>query len=245
MGNLQGKIALVTGAARGIGRAIVQRMLEDGVSGVALIDYNGEMVKATAAELDGEKCLAIACDVSKPEQVHEAVAQALAHFGAIDILVNNAGITKDRILHKMELEAWEAVIDVNLSGPYYFCRELIGHMRERGYGRIVNISSTSAFGNAGQANYAASKAGLIGLTRTIAKEGAAKNVTANCVAPGAIDTEMFDAVPEDAKKLFVSNIPMKRMGRPSEVASAVSFLASDDASFITGECLVISGGMLK
>jgi len=245
MGSLQGKIALVTGAARGIGRAIVKRMLSDGVWGVALVDSNEAMVKETAAGLGPDKCLAIACDVSKPEQVQTAVAQALNRFGAIDILVNNAGITRDKILHKMDLEAWQAVLDVNLSGPYYFCRELMPHMRERGYGRIVNISSTSAFGNPGQANYAASKAGLIGLTKTVAKEGAAKNVTANCVAPGAIDTEMFDAVPEDAKKAFIANIPMKRMGRPEEVAAAVSFLASDDAGFITGECLVVSGGMLK
>ncbi len=245
MGSLQGKIALVTGAARGIGRAIVKRMLSDGVTGVALIDSNGAMVNETAAELGPDKCLAIACDVSKPEQVQAAVAQALTRFGVIDILVNNAGITRDKILHKMDLEAWQAVLDVNLSGPYYFCRELMPHMRERGYGRIVNISSTSAFGNPGQANYAASKAGLIGLTKTVAKEGAAKNVTANCVAPGAIDTEMFDAVPEDAKKAFVANIPMKRMGKPEEVAAAVSFLSSDDAGFITGECLVVSGGMLK
>jgi len=244
----ENKVAVVTGGASGIGLALAETMLSYGAGQVVIADFNDENLKRETGRLDRAypgKVLGLHCDVTKEGDVQGMITRAAEFGGRIDILINNAGITRDKILHKMDLEAWQAVLDVNLSGPYYFCRELMPHMRERGYGRIVNISSTSAFGNPGQANYAASKAGLIGLTKTVAKEGAAKNVTANCVAPGAIDTEMFDAVPEDAKKAFIANIPMKRMGRPEEVAAAVSFLASDDAGFITGECLVVSGGMLK
>lgn len=245
MKKFQNKVALVTGAAKGIGRAIAKRLLDDGVSAVVLVDYDKEQLEKTANELDEKRCLAIPCDVSDPVQVNGTVAKALKHFGKVDILVNNAGITRDRILHKMENDSWNKVLEVNLNGPYYFCRLLMPQMREQNYGRIVNVSSISAFGNPGQANYAASKAGLIGLTKTIAKEGGAKNITANCVAPGAIDTHMFQAVPQEAKEAFIASIAMKRMGKPEEVASVVAFLASDDASFVTGECILVAGGMPK
>jgi len=243
MGNLAGRYAIVTGAGKGIGAAIAKRILADHVSGIALLDYDGKLVEKTAAELDpsAERVLAITCDVSKADQVDEAVQAALKRFGAIDILVNNAGITRDKMFHKMDRADWEAVLSINLGGPYNLCHVVVPHMRERKYGRIVNISSTSAFGNAGQANYAASKAALIGFTKTLAREGGPKNITANCIAPGFINTDMFQAIPKEIIAEYLKTIPLGRLGEPSEIASAVSFLASDDASFVSGQVLIVSG----
>jgi len=243
MGNLAGRYAIVTGAGKGIGAAIAKRILADHVSGIALLDYDGKLVEKTAAELDpsAERVLAITCDVSKADQVDEAVRAALKRFGAIDILVNNAGITRDKMFHKMDRADWEAVLSINLGGPYNLCHVVVPHMRERKYGRIVNISSTSAFGNAGQANYAASKAALIGFTKTLAREGGPKNITANCIAPGFINTDMFQAIPKEIIAEYLKTIPLGRLGEPSEIASAVSFLASDDASFVSGQVLIVSG----
>ena len=243
MSDFTGKYAVVTGAGKGIGAAIVKRMLEDKALGVALLDYDLELVKKTALELDpsGERTLAVKCDVSKEEQVNEAIKTVLDRFGAIDILVNNAGITRDKIFHKMEDSAWESVINVNLNGTYYMCHAVIPQMRERKYGRIVNVSSTSAFGNAGQANYAASKSAIIGLTKTLAREGGPKNITVNCVAPGYINTDMLQAVPKDIIAEYLKGIPLGRLGEASEIASVVAFLASDDASFVSGQCLIASG----
>lgn len=245
MGNLSGKFAIVTGAGRGIGKAIAERFLQDGVAGVAMIDYQEDLVVQAANELDGTRCLPIVCDVSNPDQVKMSVEKVLEKFGTIDILVNNAGVIRDKMLHKMDTQTWDAVIAINLNGPFYFCKEVVAHMRERNYGKIVNISSTSAYGNVGQANYAASKAGIIGMTKSIAKECASKGITANCIAPGGIDTDMFNSIPEETLNKFIDNIPMKRMGSSGEVASVVSFFASDDSSFVTGECITVSGGMLK
>ena len=243
MSNLTGKYAVVTGAGKGIGAAIAKRMLDDGVAGVALLDYDGVLVAATAAKLDetGKRVVAVACDVSDADQVHAAVEKVLESFGRIDILVNNAGITRDAMFHKMERSAWDAVLSVNLTGPYNLCREIFPLMRAQEYGRIVNISSTSAFGNVGQANYAATKAGLLGFTKTLAREGAPKNVVANAVAPGYINTDMFQAVPDKIIEEYLKNIPMKRLGEPEEIASVVSFLSSDDTSFMSGQCLIVSG----
>lgn len=243
MSDFTGKYAIVTGAGKGIGASIAKKMLDDNIAGVALLDYDLEMVKKTAEELDptGERVLAFKCDVSKEDQVGEAVKAVLEKFGMIDVLVNNAGITRDKIFHKMEKETWESVLNVNLNGTYYLCHAVVPYMRQRGYGRIVNISSTSAFGNAGQANYAASKAAIIGLTKTLAREGGPKNITVNCVAPGFINTDMFQAVPKDIITEYIKGIPMGRLGEASEVASVVAFLASDDASFVSGQCLIVSG----
>jgi 3-oxoacyl-[acyl-carrier protein] reductase len=243
MSDLTGKYAIVTGAGKGIGAAIAKRMLQDNVAGVALLDYDQKSVERTAAELDpaGKRVLALFCDVSKEDQVNAAVKAIFERFGSIDILVNNAGITRDKIFHKMATADWEAVININLNGPYYLCRAVVPIMRERKYGRIVNISSTSAFGNAGQANYAASKAALIGFTKTLAREGGPKNITANCIAPGFINTDMFLAVPKEIIAEYLKGIPLGRLGEPSEIASVVSFLASDDASFVSGQCLIASG----
>lgn len=244
MSNLTGRYAVITGAGKGIGAAIAARFLQDGAAGVALLDYDAELVRATAARLDpeGGRTQAIDCDVSDPDQVRAAVLQVKKAFGRIDILINNAGITRDSMFHKMSQDAWDAVLNINLNGTCYLCREIVPLMREQQYGRIVNISSTSAFGNAGQANYAASKAAVIGFTKTLAREGGPKNITANCIAPGYIDTDMFQAVPETIIAEYMKGIPLKRLGQPEEVASVASFLASDDASFLSGQCLVVSGG---
>lgn len=243
MSDLAGKYAVVTGAGKGIGAAIVKRMLLDNIAGIALLDYDQKSVENTAAKLDpsGERVLALFCDVSKEDQVNAAVNAIVERFGTIDILVNNAGITRDKIFHKMATADWEAVININLNGPYHLCRAVVPLMRERKYGRIVNISTTSAFGNAGQANYAASKAALIGFTKTLAREGGPKNITANCIAPGFINTDMFLAVPKEIIAEYLKGIPLGRLGEPSEIASVVSFLASDDASFVSGQCLIASG----
>lgn len=244
MSELTGRYAVVTGAGKGIGAAIAARLLRDGVAGVAIVDYDGALAEATARALDpeGNRAVAVRCDVSDEGQVGRAVEEILAKFGRVDILVNNAGITRDGMFHKMDRAAWDAVLNVNLNGPFHLCRALMPLMRGQQYGRVVNISSTSAFGNIGQANYSASKAGLIGFTKTLARECGGKHVTVNCIAPGYIDTDMFQAVPPEIIAEYLKGIPLGRLGRPEEVASVVSFLAGDDSSFLTGQCLIVSGG---
>ncbi|WP_366921529.1 SDR family oxidoreductase [Metallumcola ferriviriculae] len=244
MSKLNGKYAVVTGGSRGIGAAIVQRFLDDGVAGVAILEWDFNSSKDLAKKLDstGDKVLPINCDVSKEEQVVEAIKTTLDKFGTIDILVNNAGITRDDMFHKMSKEAWNAVINVNLYGTYHTCKYVVPIMREKRYGRIVNISSVSAFGNVGQANYVATKGAIISFTTALALEGGPKNITANCIAPGFINTDMYQAVPEAIIAEHKKMIPLKRLGEPEEVAGAVSFLASDDASFISSQCLIVSGG---
>ena len=244
MSTLNGKYAVVTGAGRGIGEAIVKRFLDDGVAGVAMLDYAYDVVAETAKKLDpsGERAIAVACDVSNPDQVHAAVDEVVKAFGRIDILVNNAGITRDAIFHKMVRSDWDAVLSVNLNGPYNMCREIVPMMRAQEYGRIVNISSVSANGSVGQANYAASKAGLIGFTKTLAREGGPKNIIVNAIAPGYIETDMLRAVPAERRATYTNIVPLRRLGDPSEIASIVSFLSSDDTSFMTGQCLTVSGG---
>lgn len=245
MGTLEGKIAIVTGAGKGIGAAIVKRFLKEGIRGVAMFEWNEALCLETARALDpdGTVLLPVKCDVSDREQVRAGVEQTLERFGTVDILVNNAGITKDRIFHKMSDEEWDAVINVDLNGVYNLCRAVVPILREKGYGRIVNISSTSAWGNAGQANYAAAKAAVLGLTATLAKELAAKGVVVNAVAPGFIDTDMYAEVPREKQEASIRNrVPMHRLGEPEELAGVVNFLSGPDVSFLTGQCLVVSGG---
>ncbi len=244
MSDLSGKYAIVTGGGKGIGAAIVKRFLDDGAAGVAIFGRRLDQLQATAAECDpsGERTLCIPCDVGNRQQVKEAVAQVFEKFGRVDILVNNAGITKDRIFHKMTDEEWDAVININLSGPYNMCAAVYPKMREQQYGRIVNIASVSAFGNAGQANYAASKAGVMGFTRTLAKEGGPKNVLVNAICPGSIDTDMLKAIPPEKYAHAADHIPLRRLGQPSELAAVVAFLSSDDASYVTGQCITVDGG---
>lgn len=244
MSNLSGKYAVVTGGSRGIGAAIVKRFLADGAAGVAILEWDYDSAKELASKLDptGEKVLALNCDVSKEEQVAEAINAAMDKFGTIDILVNNAGITRDSMFHKMAKEAWDAVINVNLYGTYHTCKYVVPIMREKRYGRIVNIASISAFGNVGQANYSATKGAIISFTNTLAMEGGLKNITANCIAPGFINTDMYQAVPPEIIEEHKKMVPMKRLGDPEEVAGVASFLASDDASYTTAQCLIVSGG---
>lgn len=245
MKNLAGKYAIVTGAGKGLGAAIAKRFLEEEAAGVAMLDMNYELVQKTALELDptGERAIAFSCNITDKEQVNSVVDQIVARFGRIDILVNNAGITKDRMMHKMADEDWFAVINVNLNGTYYMCRKVTPMMRDQASGSIINISSTAAYGNPGQTNYSATKAGLQGFTRSLAIEMGRKGVRANCIAPGFIETDMQMAVPADILKASIENkVPMHRLGKPEELAAAVAFLAGDDASWITGQTIFVSGG---
>jgi len=244
--NLSGKYAIVTGAAKGIGAAIVKKFLEEEIAGVAMIDINEAQLKQTVAELDpsGTRLFPLVCNISFEEQVHEVVAKATKHFGTIDILINNAGITRDSMFHKMTSNQWKQVIDINLNGTFYMCKEVVPIFREKGYGKIVNISSISAFGNIGQANYASTKSALLGLTYTLARELGPKNINVNAIAPGYIVTDMFAAVPEHIQESWKAGIPKRRFGTAEELANVAAFLSSDESSWITGECITASGGVL-
>jgi len=244
MGKLTGKFAVVTGAGRGIGRAIAQRFLEDDAAGVAILEMNEALAAAAAAEMDptGEKVIAVQCDVSNWESVNEAFRQVYDKFGRVDILVNNAGITRDAMFHKMTVEQARMVMDVNFFGTFHCCQAVIGGMRAQGYGKIINISSVSASGNVGQANYSASKAAIDGFTRTLALESARKNITVNAIAPGLVYTDMLNSMPEEILKQKIASGPAQRLAETSELAAVASFLASDDSSWVNGNCIVASGG---
>ena len=244
MKNLAGKYCIVTGAGKGIGKAIAQRFVEEEAAGVAILEWDITLAEATAKELDptGKKVIAIKCNVADTEQVKEAIDAVVAAFGRIDVLVNNAGITRDRIFHKMTDDEWHAVIDVNLNGVFNTCKYVVPMMRDQESGSIINISSTSLMGNPGQANYAATKAALQGFTRTLAKELARKSVRMNCVAPAFVDTEMMRAVGEEKLAAMLNGTPAKRLSQPSEIASVVAFLATEDASWVSGQTIFVSGG---
>ena len=246
MKNLAGKFAVVTGCGKGIGASIVKKFLEEDIAGVAMLEYDEALVNATAKEMDPDlsRLLPIRCDVSNGEDVKKAIAQAKEKFGRVDILVNNAGITRDGMFHKMTEAQWDAFMKVNLKSMFFTCREVIPMMRENKYGKIVNISSLSALGNVGQANYAATKAGIQGMTKTLAKENGPKNINVNAVCPGFINTDMFKAVPQETLDAWKADIPMKRFAEPSEIASIVCFFASDESSWITGQCIYASGGKM-
>jgi len=240
-----GKIALVTGAARGIGRGIAEKLGLEGAD-LAIVDLSAEALADTAATLAraGRKVLPLGADVGDRQQADGVVGAAIAEFGQLDILVNCAGINRDAILHRMTDEQWDAVIRVDLSAVFYLTRAAAVHMRQRGSGRIINISSASWQGNVGQANYAAAKAGVIGLTKTAARELAPKGVTANAICPGFIETEMTRAMPPDAWERIAGRIPMGRVGTPADVGNVVAFLASDEAAYVTGEVINVGGGLV-
>lgn len=245
MGSVAGKIGLVTGAARGIGRAIAEELAGAGAD-LVLCDVKVEWLADTAAAVQalGRKVVCLPADVSKGDSVNEAVAEAVKQCGRIDILVNNAGITKDTFLIRMSEEEWDAVLNVNLKGTFLFTKAVAKIMMKQRAGAIVNIASIiGLIGNAGQCNYAASKAGVIALTKSVAKELASRNIRANAVAPGFIETKMTEALPEDIKKQMLAAIPLNRFGSPRDVARVVLFLASDDSSYLTGQVLTVSGGM--
>lgn len=242
---LPGKIALVTGAARGIGRGIAEKLAQEGAD-VALVDLREDLLTDTAAAIRaaGRRILAVGADVGNRADADRAVATTISQLGRLDILVNCAGINRDAILHRMTDEQWDEVLRVDLTAVFYLTRAAATHMRERGSGRIINISSASWQGNVGQANYAAAKAGVIGLTKTAARELAPKGVTANAICPGFIDTEMTRGVPPEAWERISSRIPMGRVGRPEDVANVAAFLASDEAGYVTGEVINVGGGLV-
>ena len=242
---LQGKVALVTGGARGIGKAIALKLASLGAD-VAILDAGDPALsEATAGEVRalGVKAFAARCDITDFDQVTEAVAKVKEALGGVDILVNNAGITRDKLALRMTPEDFDAVLSVNLKGTFLMIKALYADFMKKRAGRIVNIASISGLmGNAGQANYSASKAGVVGLTKTIARELAGRNVTCNAVAPGFIETPMTAAMNQDALQEACKAIPLRRMGKPEDVAEAVAFLAGDGAAYITGSVINVDGG---
>ena len=244
--NLEGRVALVTGASQGIGHACALTLARHGAS-IAVAARNQQKLEELAAAITaaGGKAAAFPVDVSDEDQIKSAIKSAIAHFGKIDILVNNAGITRDQLVMRMKRTDWDAVLSTNLTSAYLCIQNVIPSMLKQRWGRIINITSIfGQMGQAGQANYAASKAGLIGLTMAIAREVASRNITSNAIAPGFIETSMTAALSEEFKQSAVKQIPLGRVGTPEDIASAVAFLASDEASYITGHVLNVNGGML-
>ena len=243
MFDLTGKVAIVTGGSRGIGRSIGLALASQGAHVVLADILDGS---ATAAEIvaAGGKAEAVVVDVTKAESVQAAVEQVLATHHRIDVLVNNAGITRDQLLMRMKREEWDAVLQINLTGAFTCTQAVLRTMMKQRSGRIISISSVvGQMGNAGQSNYAASKAGMIGFSKAVAREAASRGVTVNVVAPGLIDTDMTRALPDTVRAEWVSKVPLERFGTPEDVANAVCFLATDEASYITGQVLAVNGGM--
>jgi len=244
--SLSGHVAFVTGASQGIGRTCALRLAKDGAA-VAVAARNQEKLHELVSEITaaGGQAAAFPLDVANEDQIKEAVKAAIAQFGKIDILVNNAGITRDQLVMRMKRTDWDAVLQTNLTSAYLCIQQVINSMLKQRWGRIINVTSVfGQMGQAGQANYAASKAGLIGLTMAIAREVGSRNITCNAVAPGFIETAMTAGLGDDFKQAAVKQIPLGRVGSPEDVAAAVAFLASDEASYITGHVLNVNGGML-
>ena len=242
---LEGKVALVTGGAQGIGRAIALALAREGAK-VVLSDINLEKAQETGREIEslGREAFAVGGNVASAKDAETMVNQTLEKFGRLDILVNNAGIARDQLLLRMKEEDWDLVLAVNLKGTYNCTKAAIRHLVKQKGGKIVNIASVvGEMGNAGQANYSASKAGVIGFTKSIAREYAVRNVQVNAVAPGFIDTAMTQAVPEKNREFLIKQIPMQRLGTPEDIAEAVLFLVSSSADYITGHVLNVNGGM--
>lgn len=246
MMNFAGKTAVVTGGSRGLGRAICLELAKGGANVVFCYAGNEAAAKETTAACEalGAKALAVQCNVAKADEVKALMDAAVKEFGRIDILVNNAGITRDGLLMMMKEEDFDAVIAANLKGTFLCMKAVSRIMMKQRYGRIVNLSSVVGLrGNAGQVNYAASKAGVVGMTKSLAKELASRGVTVNAVAPGFIATDMTAAMTDAAKEATLASIPLQRLGAPEDVAHAVAFLASDEAAYITGQVLCVDGGM--
>jgi 3-oxoacyl-[acyl-carrier protein] reductase len=244
--NLEGKAALVTGASRGIGREIALELARNGAN--VAVNFSGSEAKANEVVDEikklGKDAFAIKCDVSNSEEVATMVKETIDRFGKLDILVNNAGITRDNLLMRMKEDEWDDVININLKGVFLCTKAVSRQMMKQRNGRIINIASiVGAMGNAGQANYVAAKAGIIGLTKTTAKELASRNITVNAIAPGFISTDMTDKLSEDVKGEMLKQIPLARLGEPKDIAKMTAFLASDDSSYVTGQTLHINGGM--
>lgn len=239
--------AVVTGAGRGLGKAIALRLAKSGIN--IVVNYRKSMEEANEIvgliEAEGVEAIAVKADISKFEEAGELINKAVEKFGRVDILVNNAGITKDGLIMRMKEEDFDSVINVNLKGCFNCTKHVSGIMLKQRKGRIVNISSVvGVMGNIGQANYSASKAGIIGITKSVAKELGSRGITVNAVAPGFIETEMTEVLPEKVRKAMIDSIPLKRPGTPEEVAELVNFLCSDSASYITGQVINLNGGMV-
>ncbi len=243
--DFKGQVAMITGGARGIGRTIAGHLAKKGAD-LAIADVSEDAAKEAAGELasTGVKTIAVKLDVSKSDEVAKAFEGVVKEFGRLDILINNAGITRDGLVLRMKEEDWDAVININLKGVFLCSKEAVKVMMKQKYGRIVNIASVVAFmGNPGQANYSASKAGIVGLTKTVAKEYASRGVTANAVAPGFISTAMTDALAENVRQEMLKSIPVGTFGTVDDVSNAVAFLASPEAGYITGQVIHVNGGM--
>ncbi len=243
--SLNGKVAVITGSARGIGKEIALGLGRLGAK-VIISDVDLSTLSGTEKEFKESKidCFSVTCDVSDHNNVRDAVLKIEKEFSKIDILVNNAGITKDSLLMRSREEDWDAVLNVNIKGAMNCTKQVIRGMMKRQWGRIINISSVvGQIGNSGQAIYSTTKAGLLGFTKTMARELASRNITVNAIAPGYIKTEMTDSLPQDVKDSFLARIPLKRMGEPKDIAFAAAFLCLDDASYITGQVLGVNGGM--
>lgn len=244
---LEGKSVLVTGASRGIGREIALEMARQGAN--VAVNYSGSEAKAneTVDEIKamGRDAFAVQCDVSNPESVGTMVKETIDRFGKLDVLVNNAGVTKDNLLMRMKEEEWDDVININLKGVFLCTKAVTRQMMKQRQGRIINIASiVGVSGNPGQANYVAAKAGVIGFTKTAAKELASRNITVNAIAPGFITTDMTDKLSEEVKTEMLKQIPLARFGEPKDIANLTIFLASDDSAYMTGQTLHVDGGMV-
>ena len=246
MNNLENKVAIVTGASRGIGKVIAEEISKAGATVVCVSRSQNDIDNiANKINNDGGKAIAIACDISNGEQYLELAKSVIEKFGSIDILVNNAGVTKDGLIMRMSEYDWDMVINTNLKGAFNGTKAVTRHMMKQRSGRIINISSVvGLIGNAGQANYAASKAGLIGLTKATAKELASRGITANCIAPGYIETDMTKQLSDKIRDALIQQIPLGRIGNAIDIAATVCFLASDEAGYITGQTFTVDGGMV-
>jgi len=243
---LENKVALVTGASGGIGKAVALALAAQGADIAINYSGNAEAAQGVKAEVEkmGRKAFTVKANVASSQDVEEMVKNVLEQFGKIDILVNNAGITRDNLLMRMKEEDWDAVLETNLKGIFLCTKSVAKPMMKQRSGKIINIASVSGqMGNAGQANYSAAKAGVIGFTKTVARELAARNITSNAVAPGFIATKMTDVLPDDVKENILKQVPLGRLGTPEEVAQAVVFLASPAADYITGQVISVNGGM--
>ena len=242
----ESKVAIVTGSARGIGKAIAMKFAKDGYD-VVISDILQDVAEQTAKEIEelGQKALVVVADVSKAEDAERLINETVNAFGRLDVLVNNAGITRDNLAIRMKENEWDMVLNINLKGTFLCSQAAAKFMMKKRTGRIVNIASVSGIlGTAGQANYASSKAGVIALTKALARELGPRNITVNAVAPGYIITEMTEKLPDKVKEEYLSQIPLKRGGTPEDVANVVAFLASDAASYVTGTTLIVSGGLV-